>query len=282
VEGRGEALIERTPDTLRLSMQLTAKSMQIKQCLSQLKERSDAARTQLLALGATKDSIKITSPHIDETQATFRKQMEVMMAQQMRQRGKKKKAEVVFPTVIAAQLTAEWAIAGKPVDEILILSHDLAEKIKAADLAGTKKSEKLLPEEEEVMEESEGAANLQRYGQGNEKPGEPMFFYVSTIPADVQEKGFAEAFQKAKDNAALLAKSADATLGRLLSLRKDDTLNPFDTESFRDYGGDYGQYLALGRRSGSLRGKDTEAMGPTPDKIEHRVRVAATFELRAK
>jgi uncharacterized protein YggE len=281
VEGRGEAVIERAPDTLRLSMQLTAKSMQFKQCLSQLKERSEAARTQLVALGATKDSIKIGPPHIDDTQATFRKQMEVVMAQQMRQRGKKKKTEIVFPTVIAAQLTAEWPLAGKPVDEILSLAHDLANKIKAADLSGTKKSEKLLPEEEEVMEESEGASNFQRYSQSNEKPGEPMFLYVCTIPADAQDKGFAEAFQKAKENAARLAKSANAIAGRLLSLRKDDTLNPYDSENYRGYGGEYAQYMAIARMSAGSRGSDTEAVGPTPDKIEHRIRVAATFELRA-
>jgi hypothetical protein len=249
---------------------------------SGLKERCEAARTQLLALGATKDSIKIGSPRIDETQATYRKQMEMMMAQQMRQRGKKKKAELVFPTVVAAQLTAEWPLSGKSVDEILILSHDLSEKIKAADLSGSKKSEKLLPEEEEVMEESEAMSNFQRYNQGNEKPGEPVFLYVSTVPAEIQEKGYADAFQKAKANAARLAKSADATLGRLLSLHKDDSFNAFDTENVRNYGGDYAQYLAVARQSGSMRSNATEAVGPTPDKIEHRVRVAASFELLGK
>jgi hypothetical protein len=282
VDGTGEAVIERSPDTLRLSMQLMSKSMQIKQCLSQLKERSEAARTQLVALGAKKDTVKIGSPRIDETQATYRKQMEMMMAQQMRQRGKKKKAEIVFPTVIAAQLTAEWPLSGKSVDEILILSHDLSEKIKAADLSGSKKSEKLLPEEEEVMEESEAASQFSRYNQGNEKPGEPVFLYVSTIPAEIQEKGFADAFQKAKTNAAGLAKSADASLGRLLSLRKDETFSPFDSENLRGYGGEYGQYMALARMSGNMRSSATEAVGPTPDKTEHRIKVAATFELRAK
>jgi uncharacterized protein YggE len=282
VDGTGEAVIERSPDTLRLSMQLMAKNMQIKQCLSHLKDRGEAARTQLVSLGATKDSIKIGSPRIDETQATYRKQMEMMMAQQMRQRGKKKKAELVFPTVIAAQLTAEWPLSGKSVDEILILSHDLSEKIKAADLSGSKKSEKLLPEEEEVMEESDAMSNYQRYNQGNEKPGEPVFLFVSTIPADVQEKACADAFRKAKANATRLAKSADASLGRLLSLRKDDSFNGFDMENFRGDGAEYAQYVALSRQSGKLRPDASEAVGPTPDKIEHRVRVVVSFELRAK
>jgi hypothetical protein len=53
-------------------------------------------------------------------------------------------------------------------------------------------------------------------------------------------------------------------------------------ENFRGYGGEYGQYLALTRQSGNLRPNATEAVGPTPDKIEHRIRVVASFELRAK
>jgi hypothetical protein len=132
------------------------------------------------------------------------------------------------------------------------------------------------------MEESEAMSNFQRYNQGNEKPGEPVFLYVSSVPAEIQEKGYADAFQKAKANAARLAKSADASLGRLLSLHKDDSFNAFDTENVRNYGGDFAQYLAVARQSGSMRPNATEAVGPTPDKIEHRVRVAASFELRGK
>jgi uncharacterized protein YggE len=281
VEGTGDAVIERTPETLRLSMQLMAKNMQMKPCLAQLKERCEAAKAALVALGAAKDSIKIGAPHIDETQAAYRKQMEMMMAQQMRQRGKKKKAEVVFPTVLVAQLTADWLLAGKSADEILVLSHDLSEKIRAADLSGSKKSEKLLPEEEEVMEESEGA-NFQRYNQGGEKPGEPVFLYVSTVPADMQEKGLAEAFQKAKESAARLAKAADGTLGRLRSLRRDDTVpEAFDMQSFRNYGGDYSLIAAM-RQGNPGRSNRAEIVGPSPDKIEHHIRVLASFELRAK
>ncbi len=281
VEGTGDAVIERTPETLRLSMQLMAKKMQIKPCIAQLKERCEAAKAALVALGAVKDSIKIGAPQVDETQAAYRKQMEMMMAQQMRQRGKKKKAEVVFPTVLVAQLTADWPLAGKSADEILILSHDLSEKIKAADLSGTKKSEKLLPEEEEVMEESEGA-NLQRYNQGNEKPGEPVFVYVSMVPPDLQEKGLAEAFDKAKQSAARLAKAAGSSLGLLRSVHKDDTTSEaLDMQNFRGMGGDYGQYMWLRQRT-ATRTSGTEVIGQSPDKIDYHIRVVASFELRAK
>jgi uncharacterized protein YggE len=285
IDGTGEAVIERVPETLRLSVQLMAKSMQMKQCLAQLKERGEAARATLASLGAAKESIKIGAPHVDESQAAYRKQMEMMMAQQMNRRGKKKKGEVVYPTVLVAQLTADWPLAGKAPDEILMLSHELSEKIKAADLSGSKKSEKLLPEEEEAMEESEGA-NIQRYSQGNEKPGEPVFVYVSTVPADAQQKGLAEAFQKAKESAAQLAQAADGSLGPLRSLRRDDTATEaFDMSNFRGYGGEYGQYFSLiaGMRQGNAaRAKGTEIIGPSPEKIEHHIRVVASFELRAK
>jgi hypothetical protein len=278
-------VIERVPETLRLSVQLMAKNMQLKQCLAQLKERGEAARATLATLGAAKESIKIGAPHVDETQAAYRKQMEMMMAQQMMRRGKKKKGEVVYPTVLVEQLTADWPLAGKSPDEILMLAHDLSEKIKAADLSGSKKSEKLLPEEEEAMEESEGA-NYQRYNQGNEKPGEPVFVYVSAVPADAQQKGLAEACQKAKESAAQLAQAADGSLGSLRSLRRDDTTaEAYDMSNFRGYGGDYGQYFSMiaGMRQGNAaRGKGTEIIGPSPEKIEHHIRVVASFELRAK
>ncbi len=131
------------------------------------------------------------------------------------------------------------------------------------------------------MEEAEGA-NSQRYSQGNEKPGEPMFVYVSMVPADLQEKALAEAFQKAKASASRLAKAAGSSLGPLRSMRKDDPKSDaFDMQNFRGFGGEYAQYMLIRQRNAN-RTSGTEVVGPSPDKIDHQIRVVTSFELRAK
>jgi uncharacterized protein YggE len=277
VSATGEVSVVRAPNLMRLQLTMMAKGSVLKDAIAMIKERSAAARTQIAGFGAAKESIKIGPPRISEAQNNARQQMEMMMAMRMRQRGKKKMKEVAMPVVVTSELTAEWPLSGQSADELLLFSRDLADKIKAADLSGAKQAQKLKPEEEELLEESESNASS-RYNSGEEKPGEAVFLFVSTISDEAQNKAIAEAFQKAKGEAARLAAAAGAGLGKLRALQRPTGVG-IDGSDGSEYGAAYVRAMYMARMRGTPSKNPLEAVGPQPDEVTHKVQVTASFEL---
>ena len=165
----------------------------------------------------------------------------------------------------------------------LLAVNALQEKIKTADLAGTKDAEKLSPEQEEMLEEME--ANQFDYGSNDEpKPGEPIFIFVSRISDAEREKALAEAFQKAKAQAARLAKAAGAELGNLKSLSGGSS----SANNYNSYGR-YNQYayqaLQMARAEAGTdddESNDAEALGAEPGPVKINISVMAAFDLKRK
>ena len=114
-------------------------------------------------------------------------------------------------------LSVQWPLKADNPEKLLLAADELREKIKAADLAGGNDAPKLSPEEQEVAEEM--AAEQSR--QSNEEataPNEPRFVFVARLTAAERQKALAEAFAKARVQAAELAKAAGMELGSLASL----------------------------------------------------------------
>jgi uncharacterized protein YggE len=287
VSGNAHVTISRQPETMRVQIALQGKGATLKDALTAVKSRGDAARKQLTTLGAAKDSIKVESPKVAEKndqQNQRQMRMQMMMMQRMRQGGKAaapKKAKTAEPILVSAMLTAEWKLDAKSPDELLLSVHSLQEKIKAADLAGTKDAEKLSAEQEEMLEEME---DQMQFGSDNEpKPGEPVFMFISRISDADREKALAEAFQKAKTQATRVAKAAGAELGSLKSL----TASSSSAGGYNQYG-NYNQHayraIQLARQAQGIDedGSDdeTEAMGVEPGPVKITVTVMASFDLK--
>ncbi len=281
IAGTGVAQIERLPEVMRMRVVVTAKGSTLAEALAALKDKTEAAQSQLATLGALQGSVKLDEPQIAVENNDRRRQMEMMMAQRLRG-GKRsaKKEETKQPVAVSSTLTAEWAMKAKTGEELLVAATALQEKIKAADLAGAKEASKLTPEEQEALEEME-SQGFSSYGEEEAKPGEPVFLFVTPIAEADREKAEAEAFQKARQHAARLAKAAGAGLGKLMSLAGDS--QPGVDES--DYPNPYGGYnvaayrMLQTMRTGGQPDSAPEALGATPAKVTYRVTMTASFEL---
>jgi hypothetical protein len=238
VSGAGMVNLERPPTVLMMSVELTGKGKDIKEALGKLKDRREAARLLLESLGADMDSVKFAEPGTSNVASDQRSQFEQMVSARVTVSGRATPKGLKIPksVTVSTVLTARWPIAGQTTEERLIETESLREKIKAADLAGTKEPKELTPEEQELMEEM--AANMGSYSSSGreEPPGTPQFSYVASITPQQRDAAMADAFQKAKQTAARLAAAAGAQLGPLARLSRSD--NPVDDEVYDPY--DYG------------------------------------------
>ncbi|HEV3340414.1 MAG TPA: SIMPL domain-containing protein [Pirellulales bacterium] len=283
VSGNGTAVIERQPELLRMEVDVLAKGKDLKDALGKLKQRRKAAEEQLAKLGAEAKSIRFGTPGIAPPENDQQKQMQLMMRQRMMQRrGARRPSEKPAPTppvAVSMSLTAEWPLKAEEAEPLLIASHDLEEKIKAADLAGRKAAEDLSPEEEEAEEENDEQDPQVYYGgQPQAKPGEPRFVYVSTISDMDRAKALAEAFERAKAEAGGLAKAASADLGSLLQLAGGNE-SGVDSDAYEQWGGSY-QYRMFQRAQRASSDDKVEAVGPQPGPLKYHVTVTATFALK--
>ncbi len=188
-------------------------------------------------------------------------------------------------------LTATWPLAGDTTEKLLLAAEGWREKVKAAELAGGKEAPKLSPEEQEVAEEM--AAQAASNG-GNEeepvKPGEPHFVFVARLSPQDRQTALAEAFTKAKAQAAELAKAAGAGFGAMTGLSGDGGTGGMGALAGMNASWRYNPYAArenyewLQQVAQTAGGEEQqgEAMAPKPDGIAFDFAVNATFAVLPK
>jgi len=279
ISGTGVVEIKRPSDVLRMTVQVIVKGKDLKEALAKLKERRTTLAKQLETLGAIKDSISLGEPQLDAGRSASQRRMEMLVTQRMRQSGKgTKKPKAVLPTTVTLSLTAEWPLAGTGSEERLLAAHDIQEKIKAADVGGLKESEKLTPEEEELQEEMQDQFN---FGMDQDaKPGEPVFVYISRVSPQDREKAVSEAFRKAKDEAAALARAAGEQLGELRSLSSSNqSLTGLDGLGYESNPALY-RYMQQATVLNQHGTAGSEAVGASPGAVTYAVTVYAAFQVK--
>jgi uncharacterized protein YggE len=285
VSGMGTGEVQRLPEVMRMRIVITTKGKDLNEALAGLKDRVAAAKTQVAALGADKATVTSDEPQLAVESNDRRRQMEMMMAQRMRggRRPTAKKEEVKPPVSVSTTLTAQWPLKATAGEQLLIAAAALQEKIKAADLAGTKEQSKLSAEEQELSDEL-AAEQMAMFNEEGPKPGEPMFMFVAPISAAEREKLLADGFKKAKERAARLAKAAGAELGSLRVL-SDHEMDASD-EMFANapYSGSNATYRMMQMMRGNRTPSEeiSEAVGAQPGKVVYRVMVTASFDLKSK
>lgn len=283
VAGTGTVSISRLPEILRVQVAITSKGATLKEAIAALKTRSDAARLQVVTLGAEKDSVKIEAPRIAVQDPNRRRAMDMMLAQRAKQASKKgAAASKTAPRVeVTATLTAEWKLMAKDPEALLLAVHPLQEKIRIADLAGKAEAEKLSPEQEELMEEMEAAG--QRFSASDEEPaGAPDFLFVSRVNSAEHEKAMRDAFQSAQQHAAKLAKAAGSDLGILRSISSfDDPSGEYEDYGRRGYGQSPYRLMQQTSRRQSTGDGQLEAVGVEPNLVKYTVSVTVAFDLKA-
>ncbi|HEX4796675.1 MAG TPA: SIMPL domain-containing protein [Humisphaera sp.] len=210
VTGTGRAVITRQPELLRMQMVITAEGKDIADATSKLKEAKAAAAKSLEGLGAADKSIDFGPTQVGTGENPQQQYMQRMVS--MRNRGGKPPEKPKTVTV-SSTLKAEWPLKAGSPDELLVLGYGLQEKVKATGLT-KKETKQLSPEEQEALEEAQ--AMQAASGAPGGAPGEPTFQYVCKVPDADQVSAIAEAFKKAKSDAANLAKATGGELGALI------------------------------------------------------------------
>src|SRR5438045_617574 len=79
VSANGTAEVKRPAEALRVQVELVAKGKDLPEALARLKDRREAARKQLAALGAAADAVEIGEPVLGGDKSAQQQQMERMM-----------------------------------------------------------------------------------------------------------------------------------------------------------------------------------------------------------
>ncbi len=282
VTGAGTAVVQRNPTQLRLYIQLLAKGKTLDDALAKLKERREAAATQLETLKADKKSIVFGSPSVSNAASARKQQVEAMIMEQMRNRGKKVAKGLQTPqtVTVSTTLTAEWPLKTESPEQLLIMAQGIQDKINAADLAGTKEAEKLSAEEQEFEEEASQMMN--RFGQEAAQPGQPHFVFVAVLPKEEREKAMTEAVANAKQRAAELAKAAGVELGPLIGLA-GHCGGQTDFSSFGSYDpsgrSEFLRQIVMQQRGDDSEGDQNEAISPDPGTLKFNCYATVLFQL---
>lgn len=276
VTAAGAFTLTKQPDVVRMAVVLTGKGKDLAEAMSSLSDRRAASRAQVAALGAVESTIKISGPRIGASTTDQQRRMQQMVMNRLQNRGgagddDDDKPE---PVTVSVTLSAEWKLEGGEPEAVLVYSHALQEKIKAADLAGLDEDKELSEEEEELAEEMQG---FNMYGgMPQAKPGEPSFVFVASITDEELASATREAFGRARSEATRLAGAAGAKLGSVRTLSS--------TKAGVDSDNQYAmmaQYMSAMMQQG-LTPPDTgsaEATSPQFGELQYQVTVSAKFAL---
>jgi hypothetical protein len=302
VTGEGTAAIERAPQLMRMQVDLTGTGGGAKAALASLRASEKTAREKLAALGAPAAAISLGDVRVAQRlpSRTARQQAELDASIRVRIGGGAAAAQAPTsapasapapapPVYVSASLIAEWPLKAAAGDERIAEAVDLQAKVRAAGVVAPVPATDLTPEQQELAEEA--AAGMAPDGDGESPngmpaPGEPVFSFASRISDDERQKATADAFARARADAARLATAAQARLGALRELSAPTGTGPeaedFAESTFGNYsyfGGGEMTQLRMAALSRRPPGAPAEAVGLQPGKVTYRVNVTATFAL---
>lgn len=274
VTGTGSVEVKRTPELLRVQVEVLGKGKTLKEALAKLKERKESAVAQLVALGVARDSVTFADVSVTQEKNDRQVQIERMLRGRLKAAGKKAPAAepAVAPILVAALLKVDLPLKATAPEELLQAVLDLQEKIKAADLSGIKEIEKSSPQEEEIAEEMEAF----RGGEQGPKRGEPVFLYVAKVSEAERAKALAEAYHKSRNDAVRTAQAAGMDLGPLQHLAASHAATSTDSDD------PYIMRLSPWARERSGLGDEWngEVVGTQPGKVTLRLQVTTSFSLK--
>lgn len=276
VDGIGVVSIKQVPTVMRMTIQFKETGKDLTEALSILKTKRDAAKAQLIKLGAKEDSI-LQGPAtlLGEDAQGGRMSVRAMMMAARGGNSKKKKKAVATKVSVGGSLRCEWALPSGSPEDLLEFVLSTKEKISAADLTGQKEQKKLSAEEQEELEELE---MMQREMGENPSaiPGEPAFVFLAKVSPDDQQKAQTAAFQKARAQAEKLVMAAGAKLGKLHTLQSNQhATSAIQMMAYRQYG------MGGDEQSDDDTSEESEEIGKsaTCTAIKFTFSVQATFEI---
>jgi hypothetical protein len=282
VTGQGAFEMRKQPDILRVQVEVLAKARTAKDAVAKLQEHRQAAKAKLESMGALPATIEFSEPVVTNTMDPQEARMQAMMQRRMMMQGGKKapaKAKEPPPIVVSCLLKAEIPLTAPNPEELLIVSHNLEERIKQADLGAMKSLKQGAPQEEEANEEQMQMMGMMP-GEEQNARGTAILSYVKKLTAEDRALAVREAFKRAEKQAAELAGAAGLVLGPVISLDETPSqMNDSDGPNNMEW-----MYSRMGIRVavpqlGDYK-KGPEASGSKPAMVAYRIGVNASFELK--
>jgi hypothetical protein len=260
---------------------LQTKGKTIDEALTAMKAEQQSALDKLQKIGFAPERITFEDFGVDQAQDNNRRQMEMMVAQRIRQSNPRPAAAAAESVTLKCMVFAESPLTGKTVEDILKESYTLKQKVKAANII-TKKT--MTPEEEELEEEMAGMVFT---GEQN-FDSEPRLLYAVKLLKEESQKAYAEAFVQAQQQGDFLVAAVGAARGRLLQL--SGSVNSSQRNNLRRYSSQQDYYLmnlvndpqsmfdpVMGQMTGT---NSMTGLSISPDPIEFVFRVQAAFGIR--
>jgi uncharacterized protein YggE len=290
VSATGSASIERPAERMRMQIVIQGRDATPEGALKVLNQRIDKARKSLAKLEADKNSIRVGAPRIVEpSQNMMQNQMMIMGGVAVGAAGLGAGAaaggEVAQPIIFSATLTADWILAAEEPGAMLAAVHQLQQKIKAVELSGV---------DEEAGLPDQGAAPPEgvlfqqvMISTGMPDLRQPAFCFVAEVAEQEYERAVAEAYERARRQAARLAKAAGLQLGDIRSLSSAIVSNPEVNQTLTfpmQAGQENPRNLLLMQALQQQGPRDDvqEALGVQPGIIKLRVDVTTSFDIKPR
>lgn len=287
VTGTGRVTISRQPNVLRMVIELSGEGKDVKEALAALKAERATLAGKLKELGAAGEAVTFGEPRVGGAAggAVSMQQRVMRQVARMRRAGNRAAAAAKAgadgaAAKVAVSLTAmaEWPLAGESAEELIVAGYTLRETLRAAGLSKPPPAAReLTPEEQEEQEEMAGMMG-EDGEEGAPAPGEPSFQFVARFTAAERDAAMAEAFKKAKAEAARVAAAAGGSLGGLRTVAGGASAAGDDDDD--EYGFGRAMLSQLGM-AGTLGGESAdEATADEPGPVELRVTVTAGFVMK--
>lgn len=281
ITGTGTVQLQRAPAALRMYVELSANGQDLEAAFAVLDGRVSAVKKKLEELKADPKAFVVSAPAQSESASDQQERMAQMIRQRLGNRPVPEALKATELVTAVVTLKAEWPLGADDSMPVVIQASRIRRSVESAELAklGAEKAEEASPEAAEVVEEFE---LMTSDSDDSVKPGQPVFLYVARVSDEDRRKAMAEAFQKAKTQAAELAQAAGVGMGTLVGL--SGGVQGSGVESYSNFFvGDYeqGQYIEqLLRRAGATTSKDPgELVAATPDALQMDVMVIAQFAI---
>jgi hypothetical protein len=191
--------------------------------------------------------------------------------------------------VAVVTLTAQWTLKAETAEDALVAGEAIRKKVQAV-FGDAKLTEKLSPEEQELLEESRGSGPAPIWVPATPGPtfappttasAVPVmpsfnanFMYVAELSAQQRKAALAEAFAKAKAQAAEIAEATGTKLGRI------ESVNGEISGARVPNNGPYAQMQPGPLMPPGGNENDSEATAADPAGLEIHVRISAQFRLQ--
>ena len=298
VSTSGSSQVTLAPELLRARFVVVGQGDNVADALKGLKKQKEKAESVLADLDAKEGSIRTKPPRVDTREAQRALQVNQMLAPGggfaaaaaiqlddfgggVVQNGNQAPNNKPVPKLtVTSEMTADWELKSQAVEDLLILSHELKEKLTKADVGGYKAMRKL------------DAAKMQKLNQmgmnpfgvfnATGDPAEVILYFVAKIPEPQREVALKRAFQKAKTAAEQLARISGHRMGELQSVSHSwDGLYAYSQPAWDPFANTSTvQYLQQLQSRNSQSGIDVrEVTGASPGPLKFTVSVQTSFAL---